>query len=505
MSASKGNVRALVIGIDNYKYVSSLYGAVADALDLAATLKRSGVVDLTVMLNEQATRESMQAAIAGIAERTDPNDLVIITFAGHGSQEPARDPASEPDGLDEFFVLSNFSSKGEGTRERILDDEMFDWIGTIAAKKAQTLFLADSCHGGGMSKGVDARAGKQSFRALKRVDRPELANDSNYYIADDDDELQLDAIASMSSDDATKLYPSLTFIAAVDDTHLAPELTISGEATTRGAASYVTARAFEGLADAEGNRDGVTSRRELLGFVRRHVRMLSNDRQSPVGEPRSADADMIIAAKLTAPEVPKAEKPITVATTVSAQPEPEKTGGATNADLVFDAATGDVIDHAGLVLAYAKDEAALPNITARAEAFGALNQFAQGRALDVLLTPEDRVFANGEKFKAAADGVYGTHLIILNLAGDGEVQFLFPTGNVDSLFEKEKLEVPLKAEAPFGTDALILISTKERRVDLEFELRQLNGKRSPREMVKSIVAHLSPDDRVGLASYSTKP
>ena len=506
MSASKGSVHALVIGIDKYQFVKSLRGAVADALDLASTLKRAGVTDLTLLLDEQATRAAIQNALQGLADRTAPNDVVIITYAGHGAQEQARNKASEPDGLDEFFVLPGFNTKGEGTKERILDDEMFGWIGKIAAKKTQTLFLADSCHGGGMSKGVDPRAGGQSVRALTRVDRPELANDTNYYIAPNDDQLDLDVASAGSSDDATTLYPSLTFIAAVDDRHLAPELKIAGEASMRGAASYVTARAFEGLADAEGNRDGVTSRRELLSFVRRHVRMLSTDRQLPVGEPRSADVAMLLTdTPQPAPPAKRGDEAIKAEVAETEPAAAAKQTTSSPADIYFDKATGDVIDHAGTVLAYAAGEASLPVISARVSTFAELNKLAQGRALDISLIPEDRVFDDGERFMATSGDMYGSYLIILNLAGNGEVQYLFPAGNVDSMFQKDKLEIPLKAETPFGTDTLIVIASKERRTELELQLRLLGGKRAPREMFDAVAANLGPEDRIGIASYSTKP
>ena len=51
--AHGGQIRALVIGIDNYAYpeiVPTLSGAVADARDIAGVLRRSSVGDLTTLI-----------------------------------------------------------------------------------------------------------------------------------------------------------------------------------------------------------------------------------------------------------------------------------------------------------------------------------------------------------------------------------------------------------------------------------------------------------------------
>ena len=297
-----GAVRALLVGIDKYQAVSPLDGAVADALDLSETLKRAGVSDITVLLDDKVTRAALVAALDGLAKRTTANDLVIFTFAGHGAQEKTVVSPAEPDGWDEFFVLWGFGEKGPATAERVVDDEMFDWIGRVAKTDAQIVFLADVCYGGGMSKAVDPRAGLLRVRGLKRAERPEMAGPNSYYIDPRNDQLRPRANIPLG-DNATKIFPSLTFLAAVDDRHEAPEVRIAGEPTPRGAASYALARALEGSADAEGDRDGVTTRRELIAFVRRHVRVLSGDRQSPVGEPRKEATGSLALFRTSGPAV----------------------------------------------------------------------------------------------------------------------------------------------------------------------------------------------------------
>src|ERR1700753_612500 len=99
-----GQVRALVIGIDAYRYVRPLKGATADARDIADVLLRMGVADLTTLIDDQAARAAVMRDIQGRADRSGPGDLVILSIAGHGAQEPEHVKGSEPDGKDDVFL-----------------------------------------------------------------------------------------------------------------------------------------------------------------------------------------------------------------------------------------------------------------------------------------------------------------------------------------------------------------------------------------------------------------
>src|SRR5262245_34365691 len=108
----QGAIRALIVGIDHYKTLKRLKGAVADVRDLEQSLKRGGVRDLTVLVEDNASRRQTEAAINRLISDARSGDLVIISFAGHGSQLPERVKGSDPDGVDEIFVLAGFDSTG---------------------------------------------------------------------------------------------------------------------------------------------------------------------------------------------------------------------------------------------------------------------------------------------------------------------------------------------------------------------------------------------------------
>ena len=52
----------------------------------------------------QPTRQAIVDAFGLLAAASGPGDEVFIAMSGHGTQQPARDRRSEPDGLDELFL-----------------------------------------------------------------------------------------------------------------------------------------------------------------------------------------------------------------------------------------------------------------------------------------------------------------------------------------------------------------------------------------------------------------
>ena len=58
-----GVVRALIVGINDYENLATLKGAVADADDLDGALRGSGVTNITRLIDKQATRRAVDAAM----------------------------------------------------------------------------------------------------------------------------------------------------------------------------------------------------------------------------------------------------------------------------------------------------------------------------------------------------------------------------------------------------------------------------------------------------------
>jgi hypothetical protein len=240
VAAGGGQVRAFVVGINAYSSVRPLKGAVADARDLETTLKSAGVSDLTVLIDADATRKNFQAAMQRLIDVSMTGDLVIISFAGHGSQAPELVKGSETDGMDEVFLLSQFASTGPGTAELIVDDEMNHWLLQLVRKKVDVLYIADTAHGGGM------------------LDR------------------------GLPPDDLA----DVTFLAAGDKYSKSAEVKIPGAPTLRGALSYAIARSIDG------GEDGAVQRRQLFGFSRQIAYQYSETKQTIETEPSGEAAKL---------------------------------------------------------------------------------------------------------------------------------------------------------------------------------------------------------------------
>ncbi len=505
---AQGAIRALVIGIDQYKSQRTLGGAVADARDLEKSLKAGGVSDLTVLINAQATRRATEAAMNRLATEARAGDLVIISFAGHGGQLPERVKGSDPDGVDEIFVLGGFESQGPGTAERLLDKEINVWLTRIEQQGAHTLFLADTCHGGGLTRNVDLRAGELSYRQ------------TNLKIAPLDDVLTPISTASDRVRQPEEL-DRVTFLAAVDKHTKAPEVRIPGQPTVRGALSYAVARAFEGAADRD--RDGRTTRRELFEYSRQVVQQYAESRQAIYTEPskRTDLIDAVVfrsagAAAESSAATPDAAAVVRLAllngtaaslagvAPYAARIEVVRTDA--QPDLIWDVASGDVVSGAGDVIAKDVRTRDIGDIVDRTAALAAIAKLSEARPQRITLLPNDRHHRRGEMLSFVAESVQGKSVILFNLASDGTVQFLYP-----KRFDRPRADAPelrlsdIKVEPPFGADHVVAIVSDQRLAELEAAIAAFDNVRASGRIPALLRRHLAPSARIGFTGAFTVP
>lgn len=101
------------------------------------------------------TLAAIRTAFADLATRAEPGDFVYLHFSGHGSQAPAKDPASELDGLDELFLPVDIGPWEDAVGEvqnALVDDEIGQMIDAIRAKGANVWAVFDSCHSGTVTR-----------------------------------------------------------------------------------------------------------------------------------------------------------------------------------------------------------------------------------------------------------------------------------------------------------------------------------------------------------------
>ena len=260
--ASAAELYGLVVGIDDYVGEGNdLDGAANDAQDVAQSLTRAGAKEVIRLVNAEASKERIFAAWEDLTAKAQPGDTIVFTYAGHGSQEPEpKGRHDEADGLNENFLLGKFLPLGPGTKERILDDEMFEWVQQADKKGVKVVFVADSCHSGGMERSASAPGVR-----FRKMETPTIAADQLH--------LPPPEISKLTEDD----FDNVTFVGAVAEDKLTPEVTIDGK--KRGALSWAFARALEGRADKDG--DGQVSELELLGYVVPAVHAQVESQQTP--------------------------------------------------------------------------------------------------------------------------------------------------------------------------------------------------------------------------------
>ncbi|MEI6412685.1 MAG: caspase family protein [Pseudomonadota bacterium] len=264
ITSTQSGIRGLVIGIDKYPKVSNgdLDGAANDAWDLASALRQAGAKEVRLLMDRDATRQAVLEGWRELIKSGQPDDLLVFSFAGHGSQEPERVKGSEADGLDETLLLSGYSPTPPGNVERLIDDEIGELLQEAVKARRRVLFIADACHSGTMTRGFDTRVRPFKVRALP-----------TQTIVDDH--------LPPPNPQAAILEPEnlegVTSFGAVQDNELAPESIINGQ--SRGALSWAMARALRGEADL--NHDGQITDGELATFVREAVRTKMEGQQHP--------------------------------------------------------------------------------------------------------------------------------------------------------------------------------------------------------------------------------
>jgi uncharacterized caspase-like protein len=166
--------------------------AVADAQDFAAEVSREqapigkfGHVEIIPLLNEQATKENILAALRRLAgadtgpptlkagpldkiKRAEPEDAVVIYFAGHGTAQGQRfyliphdlGYTGDRNALDEAGLKSILSHS-------ISDQELEDGVEGIAA--SSLLMVIDACNSGQALEAEEKRRGPMNSKGLAQL------------------------------------------------------------------------------------------------------------------------------------------------------------------------------------------------------------------------------------------------------------------------------------------------------------------------------------------------
>ena len=512
-----GAVRGLVIGIDAYQHVRQLKGSVADAHDIENSLHSMGVSDVTTLVDAHASREAILQTIGDLVQRTRPNDLIVLSIAGHGAQEPETVKGSEPDGLQDVFLLPGFEPSALGSQQRILGSEFNHFIRQFELRGAKVIFVADTCHGGGLAREIDPRAEEMSYRQVP-----------TYTLSAD----TLKPVTSEGEPTTDLDLDRTTFLAAVDRNTKAPEVRIPGIEGFRGALSYAIARAFEGSADD--NHDGKVTLKELFANVRQVVYQLSDQRQNIVtkkspGQPLDVDVVYQL-GRGTGSDVqtprPPSVKPIPEAASLPRETsirlaaldggtsyfanlkpresEVEIVRPVDNPDLIWDPSSHDVISW-GDVVAYRVDKDDLASVIDRAAAVRELKTISTKAPQLLRLAAGDEQHHNDDVVQVELSDVAQRSIVLFNISGDGTVQLLYPLVPSPAQNDASIFRISLRVRGPFGADQIVAVTSPERLSDFEQIVAGLNRRRASGALVKSMLRYLPANTRIGSIGIFTAP
>ncbi|NNE81499.1 MAG: DUF4384 domain-containing protein [Silicimonas sp.] len=447
----------LVIGIDDYTYIPKLHGAVNDALDIANTLRGLGA-DVTLLTDGEATRAAVLGSWQDILNRAKPGDRLVISYAGHGSNEPEQTAGSERDGRDENFLLAGFAPRGEAAGQRIRDDEIADLLAQSAG--LDVIFVADACHSGTVTRNLQPALGYRYVEA-ETLEADPLPPPPPPARAEGKDSVVL-------------------FLAAVSETEKVPEVMIDG--TPRGALSYAFSSGLRGAADFDGN--GTVTKGELETHVRRTVRQVSDGVQLPQSEPAGQENRVIASVPKPDPK-PTTRKPLKDLSFSDLPPISVSTGLAhldgtvagTPATLTLKGAA--VFSTVGTPVTFATDRATLQAVADKQRMIAALTQMASND-LDISFSNGDRSYLLGDTLSIRIDRRQSPYLTLFNLGSDGTISLLYPLhafGDPVDRIPSDRLDLPVRISAPFGADHVVAIETRFPATALHRELAHLSGSR----------------------------
>jgi uncharacterized caspase-like protein len=146
-----GKRLAVCVGISQYQHdrIPPLQVSHKDAERMATALRQQcGVDRVTLLTNQQATRDAIERAIfRDLVAESAPGDTVFLFFSNHGGRT-ADVNGDEQDGFDEYLVPHDGQMGSPDTM--ILDDVFARWVRELDGRKVA--IILDNCYSGGSSK-----------------------------------------------------------------------------------------------------------------------------------------------------------------------------------------------------------------------------------------------------------------------------------------------------------------------------------------------------------------
>ncbi len=141
---------AVVVGVGTFKdsRVRALNLATKDARDLTAAITNPDVgrfrrENVRTLVDDEATLSNIRKAIGWVRERVDPNDLVLLFFASHGSPREV-----DPNGVS--YILTNDTDTSDGASLYGTSLQMIDLVENVSRdiRASRVVLVLDTCYSG---------------------------------------------------------------------------------------------------------------------------------------------------------------------------------------------------------------------------------------------------------------------------------------------------------------------------------------------------------------------
>ena len=103
----------------------------------------------------------------------------------------------------------------------------------------------------------------------------------------------------------------------------------------------------------------------------------------------------------------------------------------------------------------------LPGVIDRTTAVRALKMIAGKTPQSIKVTPDDSLHRNSSLVHIEVGDIAGRTLILFDIAGDGTIQTLYPSGSDPRIVQTAVYSFPVRVRKPFGSDQLVAITSQQ--------------------------------------------
>jgi hypothetical protein len=155
--------RALLVGAQTY----GLAGPERDVVAMAAGLAGHGFADIRQCVGPDATRDGIMAAYEQLIAATEPGDVALVYYSGHGSYiRPLPDEVVEIAANNRQFIVPTDHRESFGDDFRgITAIELSVLLGRLTGKTTNAVVVLDCCHSAMMSRTLSTQVPKQLTKA----------------------------------------------------------------------------------------------------------------------------------------------------------------------------------------------------------------------------------------------------------------------------------------------------------------------------------------------------